>query len=105
MNDCLLLWLVVLPALGALACIPFSERLSKYIAMAVSLVGIALAVVLWGRFDAATATQMQMTWSLPWIPAYGIRFALGIDGLSFPLVVLTKLMMPIAILGSWYEDR
>jgi NADH-quinone oxidoreductase subunit M len=105
MTDTLLLWLVILPVLGALACIPFSERLSKYIALAFSLVGVALGIALWCAFDASQAAHLQMVFSIPWIPAYNVHFALGVDGISFPLVVLTKLMIPIAILGSWYESR
>src|ERR1044072_8257349 len=36
-----------------------------------------------------------------WIPRWGIRYELAIDGISMPLVALTLLLMPIVILGSW----
>jgi NADH-quinone oxidoreductase subunit M len=38
---------------------------------------------------------------IPWIPRWGIRYELAIDGISMPLVALTLLLMPIVILGSW----
>lgn len=101
----LLLWLVVLPILGALACIPLAQHLSRVIALTTSLIGVILSVVLYCEFDSSFASSQQMAFSLPWLPTYGIRFGLGIDGLSFPLVMLTKWMMPIAILASWSEER
>jgi NADH-quinone oxidoreductase subunit M len=44
---------------------------------------------------------------VPWIPSAGISFAMGVDGLSILLVLLTTLLSPIAILSSWtaIEDR
>jgi NADH-quinone oxidoreductase subunit M len=38
---------------------------------------------------------------ISWIPRWGIRYELAIDGISMPLVALTLLLMPIVILGSW----
>jgi NADH-quinone oxidoreductase subunit M len=44
---------------------------------------------------------------VPWIPSAGISFAMGADGLSILLVLLTTLLSPIAIVSSWtaIEDR
>src|SRR5665213_4031591 len=36
-----------------------------------------------------------------WIPAWGARFSVGIDGISLMLVLLTTLTMPLSILGGW----
>lgn len=104
-GSCFLLWLVVLPLLGAAACVPLSERLSKYVALAFSLVGTVLGALLYARFDAAQSSTMQMTLSVPWMTALNVRFALGVDGLSFAMVLLTKLIVPVAILASWGETR
>jgi NADH-quinone oxidoreductase subunit M len=38
---------------------------------------------------------------IPWIPQYGIRYELGMDGISMPIVALTLLLMPLVVLGSW----
>ncbi len=50
-----------------------------------------------------------LLWSgrVPWIPTAGISYALGVDGISIWLVLLTTLISPIAILSSWtaIEDR
>lgn len=101
----LLLWLTALPLLGAVACIPFGDKLSRWIALGTSLVGTALSVVLHCALKEADLSQIQLSYVLQWIPTYHIQFALGVDALSLPLVLLTKCMMPIAILASWSEER
>jgi NADH-quinone oxidoreductase subunit M len=40
---------------------------------------------------------------LAWIPRYGIRFDLGVDGISAPLVALTSLLLPLVLLASWHS--
>src|SRR5690606_9606897 len=39
--------------------------------------------------------------NVPWIPEWGIFYRLGIDGIALPLVLLTTLLTPVAILGSY----
>jgi NADH-quinone oxidoreductase subunit M len=57
---------------------------------------------LWSGFDAsATAEEFQFVERLPWIPAFGIDYYLGIDGISLMLIVLTGFLTPIALLSSW----
>ena len=51
-------------------------------------------------FD-GTSGEMQMIERIPWMPAFGIEYIVGIDGISIFLVLLTTLLMPIAILASW----
>jgi len=51
-------------------------------------------------FDAA-ATSMQQAFSAEWIPAFNIAYAMGIDGISFPLILLTTGVSILAILASW----
>lgn len=97
--------LLVCPLVGFILVFLGNNRLSKWIALATSLVGVALAAVLYCEFDAAKAFAFQFPFSISWIPAYAIRFGLAVDGLSMPLVVLSKIMMPIAILASWHEER
>jgi NADH:ubiquinone oxidoreductase subunit 4 (subunit M) len=37
---------------------------------------------------------------VPWIPDWGARFTLGVDGLSLVMVAMTGLLMPLAVLGQ-----
>ncbi len=78
------------------------EAVWKYTALASSLVGLVLAVVLWQRFDPAQS-GMQLTEFAAWIPAYGIHYSLGIDGIALLLVALTSFLLPVVLLASWTD--
>ena len=51
------------------------------------------------------AKVMQHVVNIPWIPAFGINYALGIDGISFPLVLLTSFLSLLAMAASWNINR
>lgn len=101
----LLLWLTFLPALAMIPILALPEKFAKTVALVVSLVGVGLAVCLYTSFDAVNSSVLQFPFQWTWIASYQIQFALGVDGISFPLVLLTKWMMPIAVLASWHEER
>jgi NADH-quinone oxidoreductase subunit M len=44
---------------------------------------------------------MQFRLERPWLAAYGISYALGIDGISLLMIMLTALLMPVAVLASF----
>jgi len=95
--------LVFLPTLGAVALFFIPRRQTS--ALFKAALGVSLLVflqslwILW-RFDPNTGV-MQLVERLAWIPAYGIEYAVGIDGLSLFLVLLTAFLTPVAILASW----
>ena len=72
----------------------------KYWALLGSLVTFALSVLIYKRFEAA-APDFQMVETASWLPALGISYSVGLDGLSLWLFLLTTFLMPIAILGSF----
>jgi NADH-quinone oxidoreductase subunit M len=102
----LLSLIVFVPLLGALvvAAIPNREgerdEVVRWAALVVSLVTFALTLLLWARFDPTTA-DYQFVERLRWIPAFGISYHLGVDGISLFLVVLTAFLTPLALLSSW----
>ena len=57
-----------------------------------------------GRFELGNP-HMQNVVRLPWIPAFGIEYFLGIDGISFPLVILTSFLSMLAMAASWTIQR
>jgi NADH-quinone oxidoreductase subunit M len=61
-----------------------------------------LAVAAWivVRFDPSSAS-LQFVERARWIPSVGIGYHVGVDGISLPLVVLTAVMMPLALLSAW----
>ena len=59
-------------------------------------------LALWAGFDRRRPRrEFQFVERLPWIPAFGIDYYLGIDGISLMLIVLTGFLTPIALLSSW----
>jgi len=50
-------------------------------------------------------TGFRAVVDLPWIRTWGIHFALGVDGISVMLVLLTTFIMPLVVLGGWTSVR
>src|SRR4051812_21100411 len=48
---------------------------------------------------------MQNCVNLPWLPQWGIHYQLGMDGISLFMVLLTTLLLPLMVLGSWTYIR
>jgi NADH-quinone oxidoreductase subunit M len=89
-----------LPLVGALV-IAFSPvRWARIMALATALATWAVSLVVAAAFN-AEAAGFQMVEELSWIPAFGIEYKLGIDGLSLALVVLTTTLTWISILASF----
>ncbi|HEX2063301.1 MAG TPA: NADH-quinone oxidoreductase subunit M, partial [Acidimicrobiales bacterium] len=94
--------LLAVPAAGAAvaALIPARKaNLVRAVATGVSLVTLALSVALLVDFD-KTAAGYQFLESKAWIRSLGIRYLMGVDGISLFMVVLTGLLFPIALLAS-----
>lgn len=80
--------------------------LIKFWTLAGSLLTFVLSLWIYQEYSPQGADFQLMT-SHSWIPGLGISYTVGIDGISLWLVLLTTLLMPIAILGSFHavEDR
>ncbi|GII30566.1 complex I subunit 4 family protein [Planotetraspora mira] len=90
----LLLALLAVPLAGAasLTAPTFRERAVSLYGIAVSAATFVLAVVVAAVFDYGDAGRMQLQTDWSWIPGLDLRFHLGVDGISLPLVVLTALL-------------
>ena len=75
------------------------ESNARYIALATTVATFALACVAWYRFDPANP-GFQLVETHAWV-SDAIKFKLGVDGFSFPFIVLTAFLMPFCILASW----
>ncbi len=91
------LWFPLLAAAVVLAAPPARAR---HIAVGAALVEFLVSIPLWTAFNPASAA-FQFASAAPWIPQWGIYYRLGIDGIALPLILLTTLLTPIAILGSF----
>jgi NADH-quinone oxidoreductase subunit M len=93
--------IIFLPALGAmLAFFIASEELVKRMALIVSGLTFAISLIPFFMFDPSTAA-MQFFERYDWIPAFGISYEVGVDGISLLLIVLTTFLTPLTLLASW----
>jgi len=96
---------VFLPLVGALfiaLCLNEDEagkRNARWAALWTTLITFAISLLLVWRFDPSNA-DFQFTEKHPWLGG-AINYAMGVDGISLPLVILTTAIMPISILASW----
>jgi NADH-quinone oxidoreductase subunit M len=72
----------------------------RTLSLAVSLATFLATLLLWWRFD-PTSADYQFVERHAWIPAFGIQYLVGVDGISLLLVVLTGFLTPLALLSSW----
>ncbi len=96
-------FLLLIPLIGALVLllIPREQKQALFnTSFIFSLVAFLWSVKILNGFDGGTG-EMQMVERVPWMPAYGIDYLVGIDGISLFLVLLTTLLTSIAILASW----
>jgi NADH-quinone oxidoreductase subunit M len=77
-----------------------SDRTMKWIAFLWSLVPLALALILWVNYRPEVA-GFQFEFKLPWFPQINSTYHVGVDGISVPMVLLTALLTPLALLISF----
>jgi NADH-quinone oxidoreductase subunit M len=126
----MLLALLVLPLVGAVVVAPMREnpRGAKLTALAFALGSLVLTAVAWFSYtvpraadfgwfaytplnappqspplDVAAMPRFQLEFAVDWIPAFGTRFALGVDGIALVMLALIAVLMPIVMAFSWEE--
>ena len=97
----LLTLLIFLPLLGvAMMAFIKDEAAVKHVAFWTAGVEFVLSLLLYVWFDASTH-RMQFAEMAEWITTPPIRYAVGIDGISLWLILLTTLLTPICVVCSW----
>jgi NADH-quinone oxidoreductase subunit M len=81
-----------------------AARGPRVLATAVFAIEFILSVGLWWAFD-PTFDGWQQSFDRRWIPSWGIRFTLGLDGISLMMVLLTTFIMLLASYGSFTSIR
>ncbi len=95
--------LIVLPLVGAAVvwALPASARAHvRLVALGFALAELALAVGALLAFDTADSATHQLTEVHPWIPAFGVSYAVGVDGVGLALVLLSVLLVPLVVLAA-----
>jgi len=99
--------IIFLPAAGALVLLLIPRAADegiKIFSQAITVVVFCLTIGVWIQFESG---QPEMQWLTPvaWIPSFNINYTLGMDGVSFPLVLLTAFISMLAMGASWTIDK
>jgi NADH-quinone oxidoreductase subunit M len=98
-SQAVLTALLAWPVIAAAAVLLVPARWAKHVALAASLVEFAISVPLWWTFRPAAG--MQFVLDVPWVSFWGIRYTVGVDGISLFMVLLTTFLVPLSVLGSY----
>ncbi|TDQ73380.1 complex I subunit 4 family protein [Sphingobacterium yanglingense] len=98
MNNLFILLLLPLVSALVLAFMKSSSS-AKWAALGLSVLQLALTVPFLCQFVPDASIQFEQ--SFDWIPRLGIKFHIGLDGISLPLVLLTNGLIPLIILSTF----
>jgi NADH-quinone oxidoreductase subunit M len=104
LSDWGLTIMVFLPLAGALVMLLIprtEEHLHRTLALVVTLATAGVGAAVLADFDYSASETLQFVVNKPWIDVINARYAIGIDGLSVPLIGLTLLIVPLCVIYSW----
>ena len=98
--DNLVSWIVLTPFIG-MVLVGFLRHAEtvRWATLGITLLTFGLAARLWANFDHA-AVGMQFVDRMSFGPL-PFQYAVGVDGISLPLILLTAFLTPLCVLGSW----
>ena len=76
--------------------------LAKQLALAFSLLTLVVVIIIAVKFQVG-GPNYQFTEIYSWIPAFGVHYALGVDGIALVLIAMSAVLMPVVILASWND--
>ena len=98
--------IMAIPLVGAalIATLPQAKSLlAKQFALGTTLVAAVATILMTVNFERAN-TDLQFVESYDWIKAFGIKYAVGVDGIALVLILMTALLTPIVVLAGWNES-
>lgn len=96
---------MAVPVVGAIvvALLPKgSDKLAKQVTLLVSLLTLVLTGVMAAGFK-PDGDRFQFTAAYDWIPSFGVKFGVGVDGVALVLIALSVVLVPIVVLASWHD--
>ncbi len=99
-NDWILHVLLLVPLAGVALVLLAPVAWARWLTAAVALVELVLSLGLWWAFDPKNG-GVQFLSRHEWMPQWGISYTIGIDGISLFMVLLSTVMMPLLVVGSW----
>ena len=106
-NDNLLTILILLPVIGAVVLVAYNaaakqENNLKWLTLGFTLLNFLASLALFSKSVVAGPSGFSFEQNVPWIRAINTNYHVGVDGLSFWLVLLTTFIMPISVLSTWH---
>ena len=98
----LTLILILLPIVSGLIIYFLPENFAKQFSLVSALASLALGIVTYCQFDIAGGTQFVINEA--WVNMLGIRFHIGLDGISLLMILLSNILSPLIILSS-FKDK
>lgn len=95
-----LTWLLLVPLAGVLLLLFLPRSAARVVALLTAAGALALSAAIWFHFDTGLR-GFQFIDDAPWIPALGIRYEIGVDGISLLMVLLSTVILFLVILASW----
>ena len=107
LNANLLTILILLPVAGAILTLGHQmfwkqEGQLKWLTLGFTLLNFLLSLALFSKSAVVGASGFSFEQNVPWIRAINTNYHVGVDGLSFWLVILTTFIMPIAVISTWH---
>ena len=98
--------IMAIPLVGAalIATLPQTKSLlAKQMALGTTLIAAVATILMTVKFERAN-TDLQFVESYDWIKSFGIKYAVGVDGIALVLILMTALLTPIVVLAGWNES-
>ena len=95
----IVIWLPVVMGILLIVVVQ-SRQMARWVALLTALITFGASLLLYARFDTSTAA-MQFVEHHDWIPGLNIYYALGVDGIALPLVLLTTFISALVFISSW----
>jgi len=98
-------YLLVFPLIGSLWILGFRNNPSapRVIALFTTLFTLGLSIIIFVK--AGSGSGFRLMEEYVWAPKLGVSLLLGVDGLSSPMVLLTGIITPLAVLFAWHEKK
>lgn len=106
-NQNLLTILILLPVIGAVLTLAHqafwkSEGQLKWVTLGFTILNFLISLALFSKSALVGGSGFSFEQNVPWIRAINTNYHVGVDGLSFWLVLLTTFIMPIAVISTWH---
>lgn len=98
----LTLLLILIPFLSATILFFFGSKNAKSIAIISSILEFTLAIITLIQLQSGHLEMLNI--DVPWLENMGVRFHIGIDGISMLMILLSTLLMPLIIYASFNRN-